>query len=383
MTQVVAALLKVDDGLVGKHAHVFGDDAAGRCVALASALASSPAWARLRQGTRMSVRPEAGLVGIFGSVAPDDLPLMTALGDQVPDLLRRLLPVPYPDAERGCFVLAERIGSRLGPDELGRARIVAIPRGGLIVAGMLSYALGLSPTQVGKRATNQGVTILVDDCGISGRRLREWLARHAGRPLLVALLHAHEEFCRRVEQSSSSVIACLAAGSLRDHAPSRPGYEAWRRRWAERSPDDLWTGDPDHVVYPWNEPDVVVWNDMKGTADAGWRVVPPAWCIKNRAAFDPADVQLCEPVAGPLMPAREAIWAGVGGETVVARLGAPAAVVLRGTASAFWQAIVVRGSAAGAAEDVAGRYGASIETVRADLIDFVARLSERGLLAAA
>lgn len=357
-------------------------DPASRIVALCEAMACSSAWARLRGDARLAVRPDAGIIGILGTVASGDRPILDAVGGHVAGLLEHLLPVPYAEAERACFDLAEIIRARLEPDDLADARIVPIPRGGLIVAAMLAYALGLPPDQVGSTAATGGVTILVDDCAISGTRLRERLAVDPRSQSIVALLYAHPDLCRRVEASSAAVIACVAARDLVDHAIDRPDYEAWWRRWAERSPQDLWTGDPDHVVFPWNEPDALVWNEVSGVAEAGWRVVPPSWCLKNRVAADPSDVQRCEPQPGPVTPADTTVWADVNGMTLVAGLGDPRALALKGSAAAMWRGIARTGSVDETADAVGRQYDMTSETVRNDLAAFIARLTQRGLLVA-
>ena len=60
-----------------------------------------------------------------------------------------MLFITYEAAERDCAQLARMIRDQLGA-ELPSSRFVAIPRGGLIVLGMLSYWLGLSSDQVGE-----------------------------------------------------------------------------------------------------------------------------------------------------------------------------------------------------------------------------------------
>lgn len=376
----VAALLRVGDDLLSRHAGVYGDDPSTRSVALAEALASSVAWSRLRGTMALAVRPDTGLVGILGSVGAKERALVDGLGWHVDDLLRRLRPVSYLSVEQACLDVAEQIRSQVTDAELAGCRVVAIPRGGLIVAGILAYALGLSPASLGEDPSESGVTILVDDCAISGVRLREHLARARGGSVIVALLHAHPELRRQLMASEPNVRACVVGDALADHAPRRHDYEEWRRRWSERSPGAYWIGDPDHVVYPWNEPDALIWNDATAAAESGWRVAPPSWCLKNRAMSHDDDVQRCEPTPGSVMPSDDAIWATSGGLTLLAGRHDRSAVTLNGSAQAMWQAVVRTGSAAESAELVARDYGAAVARVRADLDSFIAQLAARGLL---
>jgi hypothetical protein len=380
VTEPVAALLPVDDRLLAPHPDLYGYDPAARCLALAQALAGSPAWARLRQHARLVVRPSSGLIGIIGEIPEDLAAAAFSLGSQVPGLLRRLRPVSYPEVEQACLDLAAELTERLGAGSLRGYRMTGVPRGGMIVAGMLAYTLGLRSDQLRHLDHADGPTILVDDCALSGLRLRESLARCPSREVVVVLLHAHPDLRRSVESSEPRVLLCLAARDLGDHAPARDDYDAWKRRWQERSPHDYWTGDPDHVCYPWNEPDALIWNEETEQAEAGWRVVPPAWCLKTRAEASIDDLQVCVSVEGALMPAAEVIWARTGEGTVVARLGSEKSLLLRGTAEAMWDAMVEAGDATAAAGRVASRLAMDAEAVSRDLDALVSALVERGLL---
>jgi hypothetical protein len=333
------ALLRAPDDLLGRHPDVFGPDARTRCLSLASALAAGPPWERLRHTATLAVRPDAGLIGILGEVDEADRALVGALGGQVPDLLRRLRPVPNESVVDGVVRLAERIRARVPADELRRHHLVPIPRGGLIVAALLAYLLEL-PIAPSVASPDGEPVILVDDCAISGLRLRESLAPWRGRRTGVALLHAHPDLCRAVEAKEPGVAFCVAADQLADHAPDREDYADWHRRWTDRSVGTYWIGDPDHVCYPWNEPDALVWNEVRAVAEPGWRVVPPSWCLKNRATARPGDVQVCEPPAGASRPAESLIWARVDEGVLLAgaELGPP--VLLREDAGRTWLTFV-------------------------------------------
>lgn len=379
MSDPLVSLLRVDDALLAAHPDVYGAEPDARSVALANALSCGPAWERLRGHVRLVVRPSTGVLGLIGSPAPDDRPLLEAFGWQVESLLRRLRPVPYPEVESACIDLATRIRAILDDDALTRARVVGIPRGGMIVAAMLAYALGL-PIAPSGSATGNEVTILVDDCSLSGMRLRDEIRRHRGDRLVIGLLHAHADLARAVEEREPGVVACIVARDLVDHALDRPDYEPWKERWQQRAPNDYWTGDPDHVCYPWNEPDALVWNRERMAAEAGWRVVPPQWCLKNRSQARVADVQVCAAVNGPLRPRDDVVWCVSEDEVIVAGRKGSTAIALRGSARAMWTAIVSHALAEQAIAEVAGRYGVDTRTVQADFERFTADLAARGLL---
>lgn len=380
-SESIASLRWLDDRLLERHPGLYGHTAADRAVAFTRALATSPIWARLRGGAVLVVRPHpVPIMAVFGAVAPDERPLLDALGWHADELIRRLRPVTYADAERGCEVLATQLRDRFSEDVLAASSLVGIPRGGQIVASMLAYALGLPSERVGVPPARGGQLLLVDDCVLSGSRLARWLAANPGPPI-VAVHLASVAACREaIVAHHPRVTDCLAALDLTDHAPQDEG---WHERWQARAPDDLWTGDPDHVVFPWNEPDSGVWNAERGRTELGWHVVPPSWCLKNRTMGGgaPGEVQVNTTGAdGPHSPAETVLWAELDGATVVANAGDQRAIRLTGVAADCWHGLVQYGRAEVASDAVAATYDAPHDIVRADVARLVERLAGRGLL---
>jgi hypothetical protein len=380
----IASLLSVDDALLASHPVLFGTTREERCIALAEALATSPAWARLGRNAALAVRPDVGLIGILGSVAQEDRALLSAFQWQVNGLLRRLRPVTYADAERLGAKLAAQLQGCLSEAELIKYRLESIPRGGLIVAGLVAYSLtpflADSARYLESARSEAQLTILIDDCALSGTRIRQWLQAHPRGEVVVGLLHAHPDLLAAIENTEERVRMCVAAELLDDHAPERPDYEDWKRRWTERSPLDYWTGDPDHVCYPWNEPDVSIWNPVTMRADGGWRVAPPSWCLKNRTDARDTDVQRCHTVQGEVEPAEDVLWCTLQKRVLIASIQSGAVVALDGAGAAMWHAMIQFETLDAAAEAVAGRYEAPAAEVRTDMAKLAAALTERRLL---
>jgi hypothetical protein len=346
----LAALVDIDDALLARHPDVFGPDPASRMRSLGEALTSSRSWARLRPAARLAIRPTHGLLGIIGRANDVDRAALEALETQVHEQLSRLLPVPYPEVEASCTELAAAIRSELTPDELSRCRFEPVPRGGHIVAGFLAYALGLEH-QPKTRGVKEAITLLIDDCAISGRRITSWLAEHPGRDAMVAVLHAAPELARRLKRDEPRIRHWFTARDLKDHAADRPAAASWRRTWASRYPGDPWIGEPDHVVYPWNEPDVRIWNPATSRGEAGWHVAPPAWCFKNRLGAHPEDVVVCSDGPGSVRPAPGVLWVSIGDGTIaIARRGDPEVLALRGSMASQWERMVATGDAEAVAE---------------------------------
>ena len=380
MRDPAAAVLRIDDRLLAAHPDLYGTDPRARALSLARALASGPAWASVRDRARLVVRPATGRIGLFGPDAQDDRPLVDSLGWHVDDLLRRLRPVSFAEAASATLDLADGLRHVLGPEDLRDAKLVPVPRGGLIVAGLLAYGLGIGNRSDDARPTP--LTIVVDDCSISGLRIREALELLRGDRIVVALLHAHPDLARAIGREPG-VVACVTARELVDHAPQRPDYNAWKERWTARSPRGLWTGDPDHVCYPWNEPDSLYWNDQRARAEPGWRVVPPEWCLKNRAAAHPEDLLILEAAAGHLAPAADVVWAEQDSSFLVAGTESGTTMSLGGAAAVMWRAVIATGERNSAIDRVIDHYGATTGPLRTDFDRFVAELVERHVLAAA
>jgi hypothetical protein len=381
-SEPVALLRRIDDELLAKHPDLYGHDPNQRAVAFAHALTTSRLWSRLRHQAVLAVRPQPEpMVALFGVVADEDRPLADALGWHTDACLKRLRPIGYADAERACETLAEKLRHRLSDEVLAASSVVGVPRGGLVVAGLLAYALGLPSQRVGGLPAEGGRLLVVDDCVLSGARLARWLDANPGPPVIAVHLASVPSCREAIVAQHPRISDCVAAIDLVDHAPEHG--EGWHERWKTRSPADLWTGDPDHVVFPWNEPDSAVWNPERQLAEHAWRVVPPSWCLKNRAegGSGPAEVQVnTTGAAGPHSPADSVVWADLDGAVVVAGLGDERAIRLTGVAAVCWRELVRRGHADAAGRAVAAIYDAPEDVVQADVARLVERLAARGLL---
>lgn len=378
MTEVRGVVLRPSPSVVEGAADVLGPGGAGgRTVALAEALVTSPAWDRFAGRARLLVRTDTPvpLLALVGRLHDGDAALIRALGWQVDDALRRLRPVAWPVVEQLVDSLASRLHAHLGAERLRAVRLVGVPRGGLVVAGLLAYALGLRSEQLEPQPEDDRERLVVDDCALSGSRTRRWLAASPGPPVILAHLHSHPAL-RVAAERLPGVVACVAAADLADHAPDVHGddYPLWRERWAERVPDDLWTGHPDHVVYPWNEPDVLVWDDAAGVAEPGWHVVPPDWCAKNRRTKRSWDVGACQ---SPHVPP-DVLWGALEDGLVLVSEGRGTCAALEGTAATFWAALLADGDLDAAAQRLSEVYGRPHGALHADLSVFVDALQHGG-----
>ena len=104
-------------------------------------------------------------------------------------LLQNLRYVDYVQAEADAALLAQKIRTLYTRDDLRKAAFTAIPRGGLVVLGLLAYQLDLRPEQLMAGAEDKANLIfLVDDCALSGSRLQGTLPLLGSRPAAVVHL---------------------------------------------------------------------------------------------------------------------------------------------------------------------------------------------------
>lgn len=358
---------------------------AARLLALAHALSASPLWSEMpnaRVVVRLGPRP---LLGVIASVDDGTAARVEALSWQLKDALGRLRYVSYAQAEKDCERLAALLLERFGRDALDAATFAAIPRGGLIVLGMLSYLLGLRPEQLEAKAAAGATLVAVDDCALSGARFRGFLRRCGDRRVIFAHLYSHPALRAAIEAEEPAVAACVAARDLTDHAAARlgDGYEAWRDRWRARPDDGYWIGQPEHVCFAWSEPDITIWNPVTERAEAGWRVVPPELCLKNRSRpGSEARVRVVVQAEGkgPLRPAPAVLFGEWEERIIVANPATSVSVELADSAADLWRAIVEHGEPAVAARALAEVYAVDEPRLRADVERLTDRLLALGLL---
>jgi len=200
-----------------------------------------------------------------------------------------------------------------------------------------------------------------------------------------AHLYSPPELRCAIEARERGEVICLSAHDLRDHAPTQQGdgYPAWRKRWIDRMDDrGYWVGQPDHVCFAWNEPDVGIWNPVSQREETGWRLVPPELCLKNRPSrgVEPLPVQVQPVGRGPMKPSPGVLYGELEGRLVIGDLETGESFVLEGVGADMWRALVEHGSLEGASEVLSKEYEVDGSTLREDLRDFTEDLLQRGLL---
>lgn len=354
-------------------------------IALAEVLATSPP-ARTMPDVVLGVRerPEPLLV-FAGEIDEAARARLADLGGLLAEAATRLFILTWPDVEQACERLAEQLLHHLTAEDLSTCVIVGVPRGGLIVASLLAYTLGVPrdrvqpPSSVTTAATT---TVVVDDCALSGLRLREFLTGTSAQRIAVATLCSHPDL-RAAVQTEDRVITCVAGIDLRDHTSTLLGDDAaaWRARATERVPGRYHAALLDFPVFPWSEPQVRLYNEATGEVEPHWWLGPAGACLEHRTVAQAMAVQVAddrpgiERLRGSVVPVTRSP-----DEVVLIDAARNDAVTLAGVALDLWTVWMADGRKAAVAK-IADEYGQPIARVAADLDDLLASLADRDLLA--
>ncbi len=374
---------------------VTGDGAPDEIVEAIAPLIVSQALQRLEAKSIFVIRKggRETTLSVFGDFDRADLIRLEALSARLnrADLAARY--VDYRQAEADCENLARKLIASYGRDKLRSFAWHAVPRGGLVVFGMLSYLLDLpGDAQDLSRAEGKPV-VLVDDCSLSGLRFGELRQRFPERDLIFAHLYSHPDLRRAMVEREARVKDCVSANDLNDLAPELYGdkYLDWKSEWARRSGDDLyWIGQPEFLCFAWSEPENSFWNDAAGRLEQGWRIVPGSRCLRQRSYTDSAELQkdethprlqvMPEP-AGPLRAADQVVYARMeDGSVAVADHSGSECFRLEDTAAEMWLALMDHGEMPKAAIRLRQRYDTTADRLEDDLNGFVRQLKDSGLL---
>jgi hypothetical protein len=305
--------------------------------------------------------------------------------------------VDYKQAEQDCERLAALLLQQITRPELATFHFAPIPRGGLIVLGMLAYILDLQPAQLLPQPNDQRPLVLVDDCALTGGRFGRFLAQTTAAPVIFAHLYSHPALRQAILEREARVSHCLAAHDLADHPPDDPAlYAGWQSRWRERlGAGRYWIGQPDLVCFAWSEPDQPFFNPASGQIEDGWRFLPPHACLKNKAALavPPSLQETSQRLNSESQPASEPPgglynWR-VSSQVVTGRFddllwlchtGSGQLFSLDGVAADMWRALAAYGHIATAAAYLLTLYAIPAATLHHDLTAFTHTLAAKGLL---
>ena len=351
---------------------------------IAEVLASNSRWVCASKLTFILRSHPSPVIGVMGYFDAEQRARIEGLQRLVKPTLDHLRYVDYQQAERDCEQLAARLTDTIGKQEIKHYHFAAIARGGLIVLGMLAYAINLNPSQL--EPDPDAPLIVVDDCSISGARFGQFLQSCPNQHIVFAPLYACDSLLQAITAREPRVELCVSAQTMWDYAPEyhQEDYEAWRERWQARDGNRrYWIGIPEHVCFAWNEPDNGIWNPVTEAVEIGWRLVPDRFCLKNRATHQQriAHIQH-QPIAhGDLKPTDNVLFGTLDEQIVVANIETGVNLCLSNVAADMWRGIIAAPNFAGAVQELLRLYDTDEATLKADLADFTAAMQEQDILA--
>lgn len=333
--------LPLDPDAVVHYSHQLGLGPKQAVAALAEAIAIHPGWQALPQGMliwRTEPSPDLAVIGILPLKMQQQVVLQRSALNSA---CQRLRYITYAEAATACETLAAQLVDQFGANALGGFRFYGIPRGGLIVLGMLSYVLGLSHDQMMPPYPEDIPLVVVDDCALSGSRFARTLRQYPRHSLIFAPLYSHAELRRNLTHTELQVLSCYSGQDLHDHGPQILGaeYGAWQVQNQERlAGRRYWLGLPDYLCFAWNEPDHLLWNPLTQELEASWHIVPPAYCLKNRRGPALA-VQRQPQFEGWLQLTAQTVFGVQDQQVLIGNLLTQETFSLSGQAADFWWAL--------------------------------------------
>lgn len=353
-------------------------------LALAQAILNDSFWVEIPNVVFVARTVHQPVLAIVGSINPEMESVLAARVHGLYHACADLRYVDYDQAEQDCERLASQLIKQYGRDDLRHFHFAAIPRGGIIVLGILSYVLGLTHERLLSPHPPHIPLVVIDDCAFTGARFSSFLESCPGSEIIFAHLYSHPFLRAAIMKEEPRVIACLSAHDLTDHGPRRIGgtypqkQEHWRESLGNRR---YWVGQTDHICFPWKEPDRTIWNAETEQIETAWHILPPEFCLSNRSidlAYPSLQVQPKGP--GPLRPSSDVIFGQFQEQIVIGNLKTKASFGLSDAAAAMWQAILRFGNLEQAAAELATTYKVSQAVLQKDLHAFTEKLLARGLL---
>ncbi|WP_321422024.1 hypothetical protein [uncultured Methanobacterium sp.] len=193
--------------------------------------------------------------------------------------------VDYKSAEKDCEILASKILDKYPREKLESFCFKGIPRGGLIVLGMLSYALDLKPSQFVDSNDPTQPVMIVDDIALTGKRISQILNESKSSHLVIANLYSSPELRRSILNNEPNVKCCFSSHDLKDRSlENHPqNYSTWKKKMNKILGNRYWIGELDMVCFPWSEPNYSFWNPVTKKVEDGWKYLPPHKCLKNKS----------------------------------------------------------------------------------------------------
>jgi hypothetical protein len=364
-----------------------GDVLEDRARSLASAVSHSPIWDRMGPGMLVLRTDPVPTLAALGRFDEADLARLSFLARWLAPAIASTRYLDPASVEAAVGTLAGRLRSEFG-NEVRDFDFAAVPRGGLIVLGMLAYALDVDGARLGPARDPARPLVIVDDCALTGSRFRRFVAGERASRWVFAHLCSPPELRSAMIDQVPQLSHAIAAIDLRDLAPVELGeqYREWRARVElQAGAERLWIGQPENVVFPWSEPDHNFWNAITREVEWGWRLAPPDRCLKAGSVSYPDGVPV--QVVGVHRAGRRAtervLYARFEDRIHLLDRYDGKTFLLDEVGSCVWEELMAGGSDEDIANLVASRFDVGPERALTDVRSLTSDLLAHGVLAAA
>jgi hypothetical protein len=308
---------------------------------LSSIIPSIPESVRSVQAVVVKTDPLPAL-GIIGEFDAREIAYLKLQLRSLPLTCGRLKYVDQEAVVTACENLAVQFLQHYNPLELQHFCFTGIPRGGLIVLGILSYLLQLKSSQLTPPFSEAAPLVIVDDCILSGERVSHVLQQTSSAQIILAPLFIHPDCRSAILAQEKQVSACWSGADLVDRGVEIMGanYPRWQQQNLQRLAGmRYWLGLPDYLCFPWNEPDYLLWNAMSQTYQKSWPIVPPQLCLKNRrSTLGSQPLVYYQPAfSGIIQPTPDTVFTELGQTVIIGHISTGATYFLQSEQVTLWR----------------------------------------------
>jgi len=346
---------------------------------IARGIASSPLWFMMPEAeirVRLSP-PEISILGLFDTA---DIARLKALAWQTKHALHTLRYIRYTDLEDDCHLLVSKLIERVDRDQLKNYYFTCIPRGGLVVLGLLSYILGLEQWQLEPPPARDAPVVVVDDCALTGKRFAQFLEKNRSDSIIFAPLYSSPELRSAIEAREHRVRACISAHDLESCLyAAEEDQRAFQKIFGEDlSPSDYWNGLTEYLCFAWNEPSFVFFNPVTKNVEGNWTIFPHEVCLKNGPVRIPVSVK--QDTMMEFCVAGDVVTIHSDNSVMIENLVTHDRFIAKGIAAEMWNALMEYGTQEALLSKFLHEYAIDRITLKKDISDFIKNLISREIL---
>jgi len=346
---------------------------------IARGIASSPLWSAMPEA-EIRIRLSPPEISVFGRFDTADLARLKALAWQTKHALHTLHYVNYTDLEDDCRLLVSKLNERVDRDQLKKYYFTCIPRGGLIVLGILSYLLRLERWQLDPPPDSHAPLVVVDDCALTGKRFAQILQKNQSDTIIFAPLYSSPELRSAIEAREHRVISCISARDLKSCSYStKEDQHAFQEIFGSYiNNSNYWIGFTEYICFAWNEPDFFFSNPVTEKVEGNWTIFPHEMCLKNGPVRIPVIVQ--KDITMEFYVADDVVTIHRDDCVMIDNLVTHDRFLVKGIAAEMWNDLMEYGTQEAILTKFLNEYDIDQISLKRDISNFIQNLLSRGIL---